>query len=862
MKRYSSNLSAGLVSFMAMSAACVGGAHAAPLLASAPDGDHTGMQLSFELAMAAAAQTEATDAASQTAKSQTAAKDTQADKPGPDGLLPGGAYVEANQVETLTQDQYVANGDVEMRFKNRTIRADQVQFNAQTGVTVATGHTQTFNDDGTVQFADSITYDDTMKSGVSYNFAAISRDNAKVFARKVEQIDPDTNELTNVIYTPCDLCVSHGQTEEPSWSIEASRVTQRKDKKMVYYQNAFLKLHGVPVMYAPYMWTPDPTLDRASGFLEPKIAFTKKRGFSYEQPYLWSISPYQQLIVSPQLNTGVAPLLNLDYSRHFYSGLLHIRGGVTNESFFDNNGDKIGPAEIRDYILADGAFKINDNWRWNFTAQHVKDPSGNPDGDYANFFERYNIDDAFEKVGDFSVDSRQLISQINLIRQAPNAYFAVTMASFENLAIAGYIDPTSTPQTYLQPYAASSDYYPVIAPMVEAYWSPRSRILGGQLTFSLNALGLQHKRQTAAQLASIFSNYDSASDPAIDTTGNFDTSRLSAGISYEGSMTTSGGLRWGPLLDLRHDEYRINDLLASGDKVSISRDLATVGFQTSYPLFKKFKTFDWIIEPIAQVAVSPDAQEDPYQPNEDSQSVEFDDTTLFAFNKSPGFDIYESGARLNLGLRTQFLFQSGLDIQALVGRTLRDKTEQQFLNAVTYSGKTYYYDPSGLASKSSDWIVDASFDTGHSINGYTRMRFDSDSLRLVQGEYGLSIIKTQAKMTLRYIFNDVLPTPKLGANGDLVRFGDNYRDLQLYGQYFFTKNWGVGARLDRDMITDSWKRSTVSLIYRNDCIQYTFTYRRDDTAASRNNGRPSSAFLFSLNFPTFGSSRKTPSDIR
>lgn len=886
MKRYSPNLSAGLVSFMAMSAACAGASQAAPLPAGAGV-DHTGMQVAFELAMASAAQALTTSAAqptqNQPTQNQPASKTAAADdKPGPDGLRPGAAYVEADQVESLTQNQFVANGSVEMRYKDRTIHADQVQYNTDTGVTVATGHTQTVDDDGTIQFADSITYDDNMKSGVSYNFAAISRDNAKVFARKVEQIDPDTNELTNVIYTPCDLCVAHGKTQEPSWSIQASRVTQRKDKKMVYYRNAFLRLQGVPILYTPYMWTPDPTLDRASGFLEPKIAFGGKRGFSYEQPYLWSISPYQQLIVSPQLNTKVAPLLNIDYSRNFYSGLLHIRGGVTNDSFFDNRGNKIGPAEIRDYILADGAFKINDNWRWNFTAQHVKDdfpagsywasqnsgaqtsfPSG---GTYANFFERYNIDGAFDKVGDFSVDDRQLISQLNLIRQTPNSYFAVTMASFQSLQITGYLDAYSAPgivsANSVQPYATDSGYFPVIAPMIEGYWSPQSRILGGQLTFSLNALGLQHKLFPQVAVNDLFPNYDSSRDAPIDTTGGFDSARVSAGVSYTGGMTTRGGLRWGPVLDLRHDEYHLSSLLTSGDAVNISRDLATAGVKVSYPLLRKFSGATVVVEPIGEFLVSPEAQQSPYQPNEDSQSVEFDETTLFAVDKAPGFDVYEGGARANLGLRTSVTFKSGRSFDLLVGRTLRNKPEQQFLKTVTYSGTTYSYDPSGLGNKNSDWIVDSSFVLSKSLNGYERLRLDSDSLRPVQGEFGMSAFSSKTQATLRYIFNDVLTTPVLAPNGKLKVFGDNYRDFQLYAQHFFTKNWGVSARLDRDLVNNTWRRSTVSLIYKNDCIWYELVYQQNDSLLANYNHKPQSTILFRLNFATLGTSGHKFSDVR
>ncbi len=793
----------------------------------------------------------------------------QAQIPGPDGLVDGAAYIEADRIIQTDENHIVATGNVQMRYKDKIIRADKITYDAQTDITVAEGHTQTINDDGSVQYSDRISYNGTQESGSSENFAAIDKDNAKVFARRVDRVNDYTTRLTNIIYTPCELCRKHGTTTEPSWSIEASQITQRKDKKMVFYNNAIIKLQGVPVLYTPYMWTPDPELDRASGFLTPKILFARKRGgFSYEQPYLWSISPYSALIVSPQINAGVNPLLNLEFDRHFYSGSLKVRFGVTNEAMFGSDGKRIGASDSRDYLLADGAFKINEDWRWSFTAQHVKDRSGFVNSstgkpyDYANFFERYGIDNAFDQVGEWTADSRELINQAHVTRQTSNSYVSLSMANFQSLAIGGFLDPTTgAPLVFTSastfrtdvPVALDSDVYPVLAPMLEARWSPEHRFLGGQATLSLNGIILKHKVYTAASGA-----------PQLAQTNltPYDTARLSAGASWYGHMTTSGGLVWGPFFDVRHDEYHETSLDTTGQAYNVSRDLGTAGINFSYPLVRRLKGATAIIEPIAQLALSPDAQTSPYLPTEDSQSLEFDTTTLFRANKSPGFDIYESGRRLNLGLHSQLKYDSGLQIDGLIGRTLRDKPEAQFLRNVVLNGKTYTYDPSGLGRQNSDWVADASFDTGKGLYGYTRLRMDSDTFRLAQGEWGVSVFRPNTEATVRYIFNDILATPTLSANGKLQRFGDNYRDFQLYARHFFTKNWGAAARLDRDIVANTWRRSTVSVIYRNDCIWYELVYQRNESNLYAHNGKPQSTILFRLNFPTLTKSNSDFTDVR
>ncbi|MFT4075553.1 MAG: LPS assembly protein LptD [Asticcacaulis sp.] len=778
--------------------------------------------------------------------------------PGNDGLVLDQSYLEADHVLNGEDGVTTATGNVQLRQNGRTIIADKVTTNSTTGVTEAEGHTRTIAEDGSIQFSDHIRYDDNMQSGYSENFASIGRNNSKVFARRLEQVNPDINRLTNVIYTPCALCVKNGETQSPTWSIEASQITQRKDKKMVFYNNAVVKLKGVPVLYSPYLWTPDPDLDRASGFLFPKISTGRKRGFSYEQPYLWSISPYQYLIISPQLNASVNPLLNMEYKRRFYSGTLHIRGGFTNEAFFDNDGDRHGASATREYLLADGAFKINKNWRWNFTAQHVKDESGDSKGDYANFFERYGIDGAFDQVGDLSVDSRQLINQVNVTRQVSNAYFAITMASFQSLQVGGYLDSAK-----LQPYAISSDYFPTIAPQIEAYWSPKSRILGGQLTFSANAIGVYHKSLTSSTSTGLTASQIGAPSGLVVKTAGYDTNRISGGLTWEGDMTTRSGIKWGPFVDLRHDYYRVSNLDGNGLTEEESRDLSTAGLNISYPLYRKFKSFTAIIEPVAQLAVSPDAQTSPYIPTEDSQSFEFDETTLFSFNKSPGFDVYEAGKRLNLGLRGELRFNSGLQLDGLIGRVLRDKPESQFLKTVAINGQSYTYDPSGLGSQNSDWIMTGSFQTKKTYNGYARLRFDSETGHLSQGEYGLTAKSKNTMGTLRYIVNNVLTSPtELDADGKLIRFGDNYRDFQIYAQHFFSDHWGVSTRIDRDLVADSWRKSTLSLIYKDDCSWFELVYQQNNTALTTANGKPSSSIFFRLNLTTLGTSLSKVNDVR
>ena len=64
------------------------------------------------------------------------------------------------------------------------------------------------------------------------------------------------------------------------------------------------------------------------------------------------------------------------------------------------------------------------------------------------------------------------------------------------------------------------------------------------------------------------------------------------------------------------------------------------------------------IEPIAQVIVRPNETNIGKLPNEDSQSLIFDDTNLFKIDKFAGWDRIEGGGRANVGIQDHHAVQS------------------------------------------------------------------------------------------------------------------------------------------------------------------------------------------------------------
>ena len=61
---------------------------------------------------------------------------------------------------------------------------------------------------------------------------------------------------------------------------EAERVTQDRRRRVIVYRNAVIRVRGVPVLWTPYFAHADPTAERASGLLVPRIQVSNRRGLS------------------------------------------------------------------------------------------------------------------------------------------------------------------------------------------------------------------------------------------------------------------------------------------------------------------------------------------------------------------------------------------------------------------------------------------------------------------------------------------------------------------------------------------------------------------------------------------------------
>ncbi|HEY8617812.1 LPS-assembly protein LptD [Phenylobacterium sp.] len=730
----------------------------------------------------------------------------------PDGLAPGELYLEADEIVRDDENKITtATGNVEVRYEGRTLRSDRMIYEegeqAGQGVIRARGNVQIINDDGSVEFADEFVLDDEMRAGVALGFSARMQENIKVAAASAARRNENVQELRRAIYTPCEICAADGSPKTPTWSIAAERVIQDKKRRLVYYRNARMRVFGATVLYLPVFWHADPQAPRTSGFLVPHVSASDRRGLSYEQPYYWAISPYSDLVISPQINTSVNPFLNGQYRRRFYSGDIDFRFGYTYEQDFDGRGDRFGETTHRSYILGRGSFRPTEKWRWGFTAERASDDL---------IFDKYEIGDAFESRGPYVADDRRLISQLYAIRQDRRSYASVAAMSIQGLRRGG--DETNSLDD------DNDRTFPLIAPLIETHYEPLATLAGGRLRFHGSAVALTREQ---------------APLPLGTRLPGIDSRRVTGEVDWQRTFTSQAGLRVEPFVTLRADAYSLSDVLtgvgAETTARNTSRALATAGATVSYPVFRRFKDSTVVLEPVVQAAVSPNAKQvvvgrradgSPVYLNEDTVAFEFDETTLFRANKFPGFDLYEDGARLNVAGRASVLWDDGRRANLLVGRSFRSEE-----NAV-FSAR------SGLRQKASDWIVAADAQPVRGVSVFARTRLDSDSLDIHRLEAGANVNRRWGSGFVRY-FTD-----------DLDINADRRENLDLGGELYLRKNWGVSFYGNRDLQQEAWVIRDAGVFYRDDCLRVDVIYRREDTVIGRLG--PSDSINVRLTLATLG----------
>ena len=692
----------------------------------------------------------------------------------------------------------IAKGNVTAKSNGRTVRADQIKYNQNTGIVTATGRVAVLNADGSTTFAEELILEEDLSTGVVGNFASRFANGTVLAANAVVSRKGDRKLLSQAVFTACSIC-STGKSK-PSWVIRARRAMQNERAQSISYNDVVFEVKGVPVLYIPYFEHADPSLGRRSGFLQPKPGETSRNGFFVELPYLQVIDRYSDVTITPLISQYINPVLQLDYRRKFYSGKVALGGSLTREKFFKKRGEKLGTADWRGHVVGDGTFKITDAWKWGFTAETASDDL---------YLFRYRFDQENSQSGLIRPQPSRLMSQVYVEGQGKQFYARSLGAVFQDLL------PGDRRKNV-----------PRVAPLIDGTYQWLTGPMNGRLDVTGTAVSLMR------------------------TEGRLDSIRANLGANWRGSQVIFGGLVMEPSAFVRADYFNYSEGNNFGTMIAkplpadtFGRAVGLVSLDIKWPLIRPGQAFNWTLEPrLSMTMASQDSQQNRIRV-EDALGFEMDATSVFRPIGAAGTDLWEPGNRVSLGIRAGVdmrpsIFQADEPIRAtaFLGRRIRSEDSLTFSRA------------SNLDLKVSDWVTDIGIQAGSAASLNGRFRIDADTGKITHSEASSSLKLWGTEATLRY--HEFAETTA----------GSSRANKEFQGTFSaaITKNIKLIGALYHDFNNKVNLKWAYGLAYSDDCTDFRLFY--EEIGTKNRFIEPSYSIRFQIAFRTLGELSDGPFD--
>ena len=530
------------------------------------------------------------------------------------------------------------------------------------------------------------------------------------------------------------------------------------------------------------------TLDSRAenGLLVPDIKSSAANGLEFINRYYIRFDDNRDLTVGGYLFTNALPMVSAKFRQLTDIGAFQMTGYVTQSRAISVSGAPTSNFNFRGYFDTNGHAQFSPNWGITSSIRLATDRT---------FLRRYDI----------SFDD-ELRSTINLERIGPSSYFSLAAWGVQTLRpneLQGQ-SPLALPLL---------DYHKRVTP-------PGG--LGGVLEFQANLLGI---RRSAGQ----------------------DTQRAFAKAEWNlrtvtgmGQVVTFTALARG---DLYHSSANALTTTAvyQGRAGWQTRGVASGAVDVIWPFAGPFAGGTQVLTPHVQIVASPKIA-NLVVPNEDSRAVDLEDSNLFALNRFPGYDRVEGGVRLTYGFDYR-LDRPGWRVTSTLGQSVRLSSQDQLIP-----------DGTGLSNKVSDIVGRTTLRLKDVVELTWRYRLDKDTAALRRNEFDATIGNHRTYAEVGYL--------SLNRNIDpaFEQLQDR-EELRFAGRIAVKKYYSVFASAVVNLTRNSQNptlngngfqllRHRAGIAYTDDCIDLSFTWRRDYITTG--DAKRGNAFQFSFAIRNLG----------
>jgi LPS-assembly protein len=748
----------------------------------------------------------------------------------------GRMLVEAQELVYNEKNNTVeARGDVQINYKGRLLEADRVIYNRVNGRVYAEGHARLTETDGSVAYADRFDLTEDFRTGFVESLRVSGANRTYFSSPRAERSEGETTTFENGTYTACEPC-KDDPDRPPLWQVRAKRIIHKNDEQMVYYEDATLAFLGIPIAYLPFFSAPDPTVKRKSGLLAPRFLYKPQLGFGAGVPIYWDLAPNYDLTFTPTVLTRQGFLGEVEWRHRLENGMYFVRAtGITQldrEAFLT---PPYGAANhvVRGAIESSGQLNLTDKWRFGWDGAILSDKF---------FYNDYRMPNAFLTNAYFF---REQSSTAYLTGKSDHTYFDLRGFYFQGLTANDY-----------------QAQQPLVAPMLEYnrrfdVAPERSFGIGGEIQLDVNAMNQYARAANYAiaggrQLDSLYSLYDvcnayNRSNCLLRGIGG-DYARGTVEASWKRKYIDPIGEVWTPFAFARvngsyvnYDTNRVYSIynqflqplpnaaqsnFIGADNVARAQVFPGGGLEWRYPFFANTAVGTMVLEPIAQIVVRPNRPIGSQNSlvNIDSQSLVFDDTNLFDWNRFSGYDRFETGTRLNYGAQYTLNFRNGGYLNMMAGQSYQLAGQ----NAYATADAANIGLSSGLDTRLSDYIGRISFSPSSIFSFTAKGRFDPSNFKPRRIDLVASAnLSNDLTASLQYASYEAQP---------FIGYEVRRQGMSLAGKYNVTKNYFVNGNVVFDLSRHFYNGvlGTAPLFsvaglgigggYQDDCTLFTLNY--------------------------------------
>lgn len=206
---------------------------------------------------------------------------------------------------------YQAEGNVRITYDGISLLADTAVFRQREGEAFAAGNVMLERGDDILHGERIRLNTLTQEGDVTNGDLFVKKPNFHIRSSRMSKLGKGDYRMERGSFTTCD-----GDT--PGWHFTARELDVTLEEYATG-KNVLFYVKDIPLLYLPYIVFPVKQ-ERQSGFLLPRIGNSSKKGFNFNLPFYWAMTPSQDVTFDLDLQTRRGLGIGTDYRYMMHGG--------------------------------------------------------------------------------------------------------------------------------------------------------------------------------------------------------------------------------------------------------------------------------------------------------------------------------------------------------------------------------------------------------------------------------------------------------------------------------------------------------------------------------------------------------------